>query len=489
MEMTHHTAKRGKVPSVAPAVVVTEDLNTPKFSVRLTHHWWVRIAVILLLTVPFQYRVWHWLPFTGDEPHYLLTSISIINDFDVDLANNYRETGRMEEFGNRYLSPQGPSINDPHIPPPHGVGFPILLAAIYSVLGLTMTQVVLVCIATATCLLVAAVCDAWGLKPIVGTSAVVILATSPTWQLHASRLYPECVAGCLSIAALLLAQRCSVSKAPLKLSPLWAGVIVGYLPFLYLKYSSIALVLLAYCLYLPRLRRSAWFYAGLFASWAFWVVTQASIYGPHLAAGSGGNFSSFSHRGMFDRASMALFDKAQGLVPYQPAYLLILWAVPSYLVLRRGRRAGGPLAAAALAVFAYALTYALFLGSPGESMPGRYYCAALPLMALLIAAWVFDGPYRRIPQDSAAVLVAVGALFLIVSFWQGLAPWDILRHYRDTYAHYWSPASFTATPVSSPPLPAATIGLWFMLIVVVSKVICRAAATFTRVNIGAPPSR
>jgi hypothetical protein len=60
--------------------------------------WLLRAFVTILLSLLFQWRVGRILPMSGDEPHYLLTSVSLLRAGDADLANNCREDeGR--EFG------------------------------------------------------------------------------------------------------------------------------------------------------------------------------------------------------------------------------------------------------------------------------------------------------------------------------------------------------------------------------------------------------
>ena len=49
-------------------------------------------AVVYALTIPAMLRT----PIDGDEPHYLLVTESIVRDFDLDLANQYRELATSE---------------------------------------------------------------------------------------------------------------------------------------------------------------------------------------------------------------------------------------------------------------------------------------------------------------------------------------------------------------------------------------------------------
>jgi hypothetical protein len=179
--------------------------------------WWlVRGLLILPLTFAFQIRVARLLPFTGDEPHYMLGAHSFVYDGDFDVLNNYghqdyRRFGYTDRLVPPFLTPSTKVL-----PTEHGFGFPLVISAPYAIGGITAVRVFLMVISTLTTVLVALICDLVPLPFAVGTVAALLLTVSPTWQMHASRIYPECFAGfvfCLIIAALLasrsLASGCS----------------------------------------------------------------------------------------------------------------------------------------------------------------------------------------------------------------------------------------------------------------------------------------
>ena len=69
----------------------------------------------------------------GDEPHYLLTAHSLVEDGDPDLVDDYRD----REYGAFYPYPLDPhgALTDGRLHEPHGVGFPLLIAPAYAVAG------------------------------------------------------------------------------------------------------------------------------------------------------------------------------------------------------------------------------------------------------------------------------------------------------------------------------------------------------------------
>src|SRR5947209_5216835 len=62
---------------------------------------------------------------SGDEPHELMTVLSILKDGDLNVANNYARRDYLE-IGHGSLESQVPAVGD-FIPPEKGIGFPALL--------------------------------------------------------------------------------------------------------------------------------------------------------------------------------------------------------------------------------------------------------------------------------------------------------------------------------------------------------------------------
>src|SRR5438270_31422 len=71
--------------------------------------------------------------YAGDEPHYLLTARSLLDDGDVDLVNQYA-TGAYRPFYPYTLDPHG-SLTGGRLDEPHGLGFPVLIAPAYAAGG------------------------------------------------------------------------------------------------------------------------------------------------------------------------------------------------------------------------------------------------------------------------------------------------------------------------------------------------------------------
>ena len=81
----------------------------------------------------------------GDEPHYLLTAESLVEDGDVDLGNQYA-TGAYDDFYPYDLDKHGEETQG-RLNEPHGVGFPLLIAPAYALGGARGVEIFLAAIA------------------------------------------------------------------------------------------------------------------------------------------------------------------------------------------------------------------------------------------------------------------------------------------------------------------------------------------------------
>lgn len=101
------------------------------FQNLLVKHW----VVLVIFLVSFSLYFWAgltWQPKqrpTGDEPHYLIITQSIIEDHDLDLKNNYDDKtyktfGYWNENLDKHISPRSTSGKEYSI---HNIGWPIIM--------------------------------------------------------------------------------------------------------------------------------------------------------------------------------------------------------------------------------------------------------------------------------------------------------------------------------------------------------------------------
>ena len=141
----------------------------------------------------------------GDEPHYLLTAKSLVDDRNVDLLDEYRERALRRVLSVRRSRRAGSSragcLNEPH-----GVGFPLLIAPAYAIGGahgveLLLAAIAALAVALAYALALRVVPDPWAL------GAALAAGLSPPFLAHSTAVYPAMTAGAVLAGAALLALR------------------------------------------------------------------------------------------------------------------------------------------------------------------------------------------------------------------------------------------------------------------------------------------
>ena len=364
---------------------------------------------------------------SGDGPHYMMVTQSLLADGDLDVANNY-EANQGRLFGADGLKPENyvqatPSGRSLSV---HDIGLSILALPAYRLAravaplvpesalrrvrmtpGLFAYSVV--------CLFMLMMTSAgWWLvartmADFVSVRKAVLLALlfalSPPMGANGSAVFPEVPA--LLVASLVVAR--AYGRARL---PNWLVLLaVGLLPWLHRKYAAVAVglvVLLAlrrqvdckgaalrYCL---QALAFAGVPAALLIAWTY--GTWRSLGGP-LTIGhvplSWGTFTSGS-LGIF-------FDREFGIVPWAPAALLVpvAWAVA-------GRR-GLLLLLPALLLYIPAAAHDQWWGGWGPV--GRFLVPAAPLAAMAVAL----AARAKFPRFLTPFLVA-GQVAMSAWVWQ-----------------------------------------------------------------------
>ena len=387
--------------------------------------------------------------YAGEEPRYLLTAKSLVDDGDVDLLNQYRNRG-YRSFYPYTLEPHG-ALTRGHLDEPHGLGFPALIAPAFAVGGAKAVEVLLAAIAALAVVLayrlaLRVVPDPWAL------GAAVAIGLSPPVLAYSTAVYPELPAGAALAGAALLALR--LAERPSRPAAVGCFTLLATLPWLGPRFAPAGIVIGWFALReLRRASRGLLALAGVevvgFAT-AVWVGVNGRVYGgpsPASAAlpGQGGTQASFPldylHRAY--RLVALFIDREFGVLRWAPVLALAL--VGAWLLLRE-RRAGLARAipglraeesAAALCVLAAGaqLLMAAFLAPTmfGFWFPGRQLVAALPLAAPLVALGL-----RRFPRTGLLLgaIGAAGSVWLYVSVRGGdstlvahppNAPWGPLK--------------------------------------------------------------
>ena len=358
------------------------------------------VFLVTLLTywslVPWVSRHW-WL--TGDEPHYLVVTHSLLTDRDLDLSNNYQE----KDFTLFYV---GDRI-DPHVIigpdgmayPSHTIGLPVALLPAYGLgyvlLGshagvlyfLTLVGALLAGNVYLLCY------EVTGGK---FSSLLAWLTTAFTVPVmhYAYQVYPEIMAALLLVWSL---RHIRLGRQTKPRTWLVVGFCIGLLPWLGTRLLVVSCALGAISLYQAvrnapsaRHRRSA---LVALCCPAIVLITALMALNVHLS-GSVEPSVGYAPTGATladvvrppDLAKLAngllawLFDEDHGLFVYAPIYIVGLPGL--ILLLRDNRRDAVALSLPAVAVY---LSVAWVGFWPQWGIPVRYFVPVLPLMGVFIA--------------------------------------------------------------------------------------------------------
>ena len=345
---------------------------------------------------------------TADEPQYLLSAISLVEDGDLDIADELAAE-RWRDFHEAQLPRQTEPRPDGSELSPHDPLLPALLApgvAVAQVVAgdrqhaeLAGARVVLALVAGALAAVMvrtAVVC--LGVRR--STAVVVVGAFSLAAPLstYGNQLYPELVSA-LSVAvcaAALLELAAAGEHRRWGPSLLWTGAVVA-LPWLGVKYAGVAAATALLGLVLDRRHRVVAL-VGLAVAGVAYLVVHQRVYGGWTVYAAGDHFvggeltvvgNAPDHLGRTVRLAGLLVDRHFGLLVWAPAFVLAVPAVGA--LLRRRDRTAAVLLAPLAAGWATATWIALTMH--GWWWPGRQVVVVLPLAVLAVAAFV-DGERR-----------------------------------------------------------------------------------------------
>jgi hypothetical protein len=356
---------------------------------------------------------------TADEPHYLLSALSLWEDGDLDVRDE-RAAVRYRAFHAATLPVQAEIRPDGSQIEPHDPLLPVLLAAPVGLGGWLGAKLFVAALAGALAGLTMVVAmRRFGVSPPVAAVAALVAGLSPPLAIYGTQIYPELPGALVTVAGFWWATG-RLSKRAVGA----AGLAVVALPWLSVKYTPVAAVLAAGLLWrLWRAGRSTsaiGVAGGLGAAAAMFVLGHEWIYGGPTAYASGshfvaGDFSVMGDRpdyvGRTQRVVGLLVDRSFGLAVWQPAALAI---VPALAVMLRRRPRHGALLAALLAAGWFTATY-LALTMQGWWWPGRQTVIVVPLGVVAIAWWAERlGPVGRRVLLVAGVLGVAAYVFLLV---------------------------------------------------------------------------
>ncbi len=366
---------------------------------------------------------------SGDEPHYLLISRSLVADRDLDLANNYASNdGRLIGHDGLVAGPHARQARDGRLLSTHDIGLPVLLAPVYAIAAGVAARVpettiarfrmsrgllvyalisltILGLVSASVAVLITGLTYAVDTRTAAAVGAIVAL--SPPILSHSFLVFPEAVAFAVACALVWWMLQPSPSERAT-----WAIILaLGLLPWCHRKYSIFVIA----CAILmvggrgrfwrtwPQARRLA--AAGLFAVphlllYVWTLAVWGNLGGPQMLEGA--PFTAIgSARGFIG----FWLDRQYGLFAYSPLYLLLpaCWAI-----------AWSNVRWTALPVVALVLPMSAFVEWWGGFSPAaRYLVPIIPFCALAIALATRSTFIRR-----AGILLLLPQAVLVGYAWQ-----------------------------------------------------------------------
>jgi hypothetical protein len=363
------------------------------------------------------------LPSFGDEPSYFLIAASIVEDGDIDLADQYADRDTVARACPGCPFPAVPAAfdytGDGRLTPFHYPGLPLLIAPAVAVGGTYVAARIVVIVLSALAaallfhLLRRIACPAW-LRVLVWAAVVFCLPVVG----YAGQLYPEMAGGLF----ILLAAWGLVAR-PSGVGRLTAGAAAAaFLPWLHVRFLPFALALVGLLIWsamrLPpgstRLTRAPFARAAVVAlplvgslavmAAAFWrwygsPLPNAAYSVPQLEG-----LQRFDPAWAYQHVFGALLTPTFGLLPWAPVLVLAL------VGLGCAYRRSALWTCVAVAVGALYLVLSNGLGfTNAASLPARFQVPLVLILAVPLLILVVRAPPARV------VLVPVAALSLALT--------------------------------------------------------------------------
>ena len=365
------------------------------------------LFLILLLAYSFSIdiRASRGAAITGDEPFYLLTTQSLLDDGDLDLRQQYERHSYMEFFDHPDgLWQQSVPREDGVLLSPHNPGLSVMLIPGFALGGLLGAQAELLVMGALTFALAYVLAAKVTKAPRASWLTTLCVGLAAPAFVYSTEIYPEMPAALLLVASLLLvlskerlgAWR-ALALAGLLSVMIWLGV--KYLPlallvsvFFAVRAQRIGLATFATAT-LPSAVLFIWFHLATFGELTPYSLN--SVYAGFSTAEVVNSHIDFGDR--IYRIWGLFIDRRFGIGRWAPVLLL---AVPGLLLLLRT----GAMHRLIIALIATQISIATFVAITmmGWWFPGRTMLTVLPLFAIPMS----------LVLGQASVPLRVGALVL-----------------------------------------------------------------------------
>ena len=355
----------------------------------------------------------------GDEPQYLFNTHSLAVDHDLDLAENIflRENSYYIDPG-KVIGGHGGWTKDGRWISKHRPGLPLIMSPFYA-WGLYLGQGPRKTATVALWLLGAwMVLEVFWLARLqTGREGPSLLAAAASCLalpglIYSNLAFPEIAAAAVGVSAFRCLRSAQRGRWGLLLL---AGVLTAYMPWFHERFALLALLLGAFCLF------RHWRYPKGVGVFLLPCVVSAGLLMAYFQYLYGHPFpgqeihaqgSYLNPRGWWEGLSGLWVDAGEGLLTYGAIWLAavsgLLW------LLRRGFKDGLWTVLMAGTVYLIAGLFADWHGGIGP--PSRYLVAAVPFLAVGLAAGLRWGPPRFAVFMAVTGLASLGASAWVMRF-------------------------------------------------------------------------
>ena len=324
-----------------------------------------------------------------DEPQYLLTALSIYEDFDLDISDELDEQ-RYLPFHEIRLNQQTIDLNeDGQRISPHDPLLPLLLSIPMGLGGWLAAKITLAAMAAFTAMVTLWVAvRRFNVSENLAAGVVGIFFAAPPMTSYATQIYPEMP------AALAVVSSIGIISGPITKNKIMGlAVLLTALPWLSVKYVPVTIALALIFLlrnWKAEKRKLAVFTGVMIVSAAAYLIVHKRIYGGWTVYASGdhfvnGEFEVFGRSPNIPartrRLSGLLFDEQFGLIPWTPAFFAL---VPSVALLLRNR-AKNSLDLVCCICVGWGVATWVALTMHGWWWPGRQLVVVLPAAIIAMA--------------------------------------------------------------------------------------------------------
>ena len=388
-----------------------------KYSLRVKI-FFVAITTFAFAMVALNARATYGAKISVDEPQYLLSALSIIEDGNLDISDELDER-RYWTYHPLKLNQQTIDLNESgQRISPHDPLLPLILAIPVGLGGWILAKIALAVIAafTAAATLWVAV-RRFSISENIAAIVIGLCFAAPPMTAYATQIYPEMPAAlCLVLGVGLVT---SEFQRP---NLLWLSILITALPWLSVKYVPVAVALVLYVVikHLKKHQKDLLVFGGvLVISALVYLLVHKRIYGGWTVYASGDHFvngefevvgrnPNFSARTR--RLSGLLFDKGFGLIAWAPFYFAL---IPSFIALMKSRIKGWPVLCFVSAVGWSVATW-VALTMHGWWWPGRQLVVILPAAIIAITYLAEKHKVWRWFICTSAVLAITGWIWLAI---------------------------------------------------------------------------